>query len=126
MKRNPCKKEGCNYPRFGGGYCKLHQSLRTDKKIKTKIKPVGDKRRERLVIYREMRESLLKETPLCLKCGNVGTDIHHLAGKENDLLIDRDNMIVLCRECHIFVTEHSAEAIELGLSKSRITRKGDS
>lgn len=124
MKRNPCKKEGCSYPRFGGGYCKLHQSLRTDKKIKTKIKPVGDKRRERLVIYRKMREELLKETPECLNCkSKEALEVHHLAGRENDLLIDKSNMIVLCHKCHQYFTEHSAEAIELGFSKSRITRK---
>jgi hypothetical protein len=42
-----CKKEGCENPRFGGGYCKWHQHLRPDytfamakaKQVKT-IKPL--------------------------------------------------------------------------------------
>lgn len=29
-----CKYEGCHNPQWGGGYCKWHQSLRTDKKPK--------------------------------------------------------------------------------------------
>lgn len=39
-----CNKEGCNYPVFSKGYCKMHQYLRTDKKKpkplkKTSLKP---------------------------------------------------------------------------------------
>jgi len=26
----PCNKDGCSYFQFGGGYCKLHQRLRSD------------------------------------------------------------------------------------------------
>jgi hypothetical protein len=29
--------------------------------------------------------------------------------------------LAVCRNCHTWVTEHSAEAIELGLSERRIT-----
>lgn len=126
MKRNPCKKEGCNYPRFSGGYCKLHQSHRTDKKIKTKIKPIGDKRKERLVIYRERRDVFLKANPTCWNCGNSPTELHHKCGRENELLIEESNFVALCRKCHDYFTEHSKEAIEKGFSGSRLNKKGDS
>jgi len=36
-----CNKEGCENPVFGGGYCKYHQYLRTDKK---KPKPIKQQR----------------------------------------------------------------------------------
>lgn len=41
-----CKKEGCYSPVFSGGYCKRHQWMRTDKKIKV-IKRTPIKRKPR-------------------------------------------------------------------------------
>lgn len=40
-----CQAEGCNFPRWGGGYCKKHGYLRTDKKPKgltKQYKPTGE------------------------------------------------------------------------------------
>ena len=40
-----CNFEGCNYPQFGGGYCRNHQWKRSDKKEKLKTyfhKPTGE------------------------------------------------------------------------------------
>ena len=51
-----CNKAGCNYNQFGGGFCRNHQYLRTDKKTpnlkrtpirkvsKKKTKSLGEKR----------------------------------------------------------------------------------
>lgn len=47
-----CKSKGCNWPVFGGGYCKLHQYLRLDKPskvlkksiLKRMRKPTGEKK----------------------------------------------------------------------------------
>ncbi len=35
-----CKASGCTYPVFGGGYCRVHQWKRTDKKLRGLAKRV--------------------------------------------------------------------------------------
>ena len=45
-----CNKPDCDYAQFGGGYCKFHQRLRTDKKPATPkkrnyIKKVSEKKK---------------------------------------------------------------------------------
>ncbi len=51
-----CKYDGCSNPVFGGGYCKYHQSHRTDKKPK-RIKQVSSKG----MVKRENKKVLIGE-----------------------------------------------------------------
>lgn len=68
--------------------------------------------------WRKMRETYLKTHPICEDClakGKVtpATDVHHLkspfkGGEVNySLLLDYDNLMSLCKECH--GNRHAAE-----------------
>lgn len=84
-----------------------------------------EKRKKQLDEYAKLREQFLKENPICearLKnCSEEATDIHHMEGKENGLLLKVESFKAVCRHCHIIITEQSRMAIDLGLSKSRIS-----
>lgn len=54
-------------------------------------------------------------------CTHKTRDVHHMKGRENDLLLDERWWKAACRECHQWVTKNSAEAIQLGYSLPRIT-----
>lgn len=75
--------------------------------------------------YREDRIVFLKANPICEAklhcCKKKATEVHHAAGRENDRLNDKAFWVAICRPCHRWITEHSAEAIELGLSVRRVT-----
>lgn len=55
IKSKPCTVEGCGKPRFAKGYCKAHQSLRTDKKPKP-IKKISEKGK----VKKEMKKALVQ------------------------------------------------------------------
>ena len=52
-------------------------------------------------------------------CNKQAVDIHHQKGRENDLLLDTNYWMAICRDHHIYYTEHSKEAIEEGVSYKR-------
>jgi len=95
-----------------------------------KIKPISDKRKAELEEYRRLRLQYLKEFPKCavgLKncCTKEATEIHHMIGRENDLLNDTQYWLSICRSCHTYITEHSRWAIENGYSFSRTSKLYD-
>lgn len=52
-------------------------------------------------------------------CTGHTTDCHHQEGREGDKLLNEENWLPVCRPCHNYITEHSNEAIEKGLSERR-------
>ena len=115
-----CNDTECEYPVWGKGYCRMHQYLRTDPKkpkpIQSRaiipkgkfIKPISDKRRERLKgvsemdIFLEIWEdrkhiSELSGEPLFPK-GHAKWHFQFLhilpKGTFPDLRIDKDNIIL--------------------------------
>ena len=53
IKSKPCTVDGCSNPRFAKGYCKRHQSLRTDKKPKG-LKKISAKGKEKKELKKEL------------------------------------------------------------------------
>jgi RNA polymerase subunit RPABC4/transcription elongation factor Spt4 len=87
------------------------------------ISPVSKKMRETLDEYGKRRAAYLIVHPICqarlVGCTKDATDVHHKAGRgENHLKIS--TWLAVCRNCHTWITENSKEAIELGLSDSRL------
>jgi len=73
--------------------------------------------------YSKLRTAFLVVHPNCqaklIGCTGKATDVHHKVGRgENHLKIS--TWLAVCRTCHIWITENSKEAIELGFSKTRI------
>jgi hypothetical protein len=83
----------------------------------------SDKREEQMKLYLK-KASLWKKGKTCLMCdweGKKNTDVtpHHQKGREGELLLDFSKIIPLCPKHHAWATEHSKEAIELGISLPR-------
>lgn len=115
IKSKPCIIDGCNYPRFGKGYCKKHQYLRTD--IKKTINKVSVKRKEQLGEYKDLRGKYLSENPHCevKECPNTATEIHHKRHERtNKHLNDVTQFMSVCRRCHNKIHENPEWAKKYG------------
>jgi len=53
---------------------------------------------------------------LCERCGQPGTDAHHRKNRSQGGRWDVANILLLCRQCHIWVTVNPALARESGWS----------
>lgn len=87
------------------------------------IRQVSKKRQAQLDEYSKKRDEFIKQHPTCRaglkRCTEVADDVHHMKGKENDLLLDERYWLPICRSCHIIITAQSRMAIDTGLSVSR-------
>lgn len=102
---------------------------RQSKKVKVvvPIKKVTAKRAAQNVEYLKLRKEYLALYPVCEvpECNIKAVDIHHQKGKENDLLLDTNYFMSVCRGHHIQFTEHSKDAIEKGYSFLRSTNDSE-
>jgi uncharacterized Zn finger protein (UPF0148 family) len=90
------------------------------KKKKQPIKKVSDKRRSQLYTYSMMKKAYMDKHRVCIVCNTKdATDIHHMKGRENELLLDINYWLPVCRECHRKITDDSAWAIRMGYSYKR-------
>ena len=88
-----------------------------------KAAPVSTKMKKTLDEYSKKRIAFLALNQTCqaklVGCTGNATDVHHKAGRgENHLKMS--TWLAVCRSCHSWITEHSKEAIEMGLSESRL------
>ena len=98
----------------------------TPPKPRKKISQVSIQRGKELAIYSIVRKKYLLEHPKCGAnlpgCTKQATEIHHKRGKTNHSLNQVEHFLPICRNCHNYITEHSAEAIKLGLSERRTAK----
>ena len=78
--------------------------------------------------YSERRKIYLEAHPLCERCLADGiqtraTEIHHIRGRDGVRLIDSEEFCAVCMYCHEWIEAHPQEAMALGWSKSRHTRR---
>lgn len=120
-----CTADNCSYPVWGKGFCRNHQYMRTDNKKPKKPKFRSAKEQDRLNNYYPIREEYLQTYPNCEfpECGNYSTDIHHMMGREGDLLFNTKYFAALCRMHHRYVEDHPKEALELGLRFERLIKR---
>lgn len=127
-----CRYNDCNYPVFGGGYCKFHQGHRTDgkkpkpmshyankdsKSRKSSINKKSEKQSKADRVYsRERKDFLLKpENKFCKKrgCNNRANEVHHkLHVRTGAALLDKKWWLPLCTNCHRWVHENPQKAIK--------------
>lgn len=78
---------------------------------------------DREIEYAKIRKGWLPEHRECQAalpgCCKIATQVHHKAGRSGDLLLETDKWLACCHRCHTWITEHSAAAVELGLSLRR-------
>lgn len=94
---------------------------------KKRIKQNSKKRARQLRKYTKLRKVFLEEHTECEipveGCTTTATEVHHAAGRENELLLDVKGYKAACNNCHRVATDKSKEAIADGRSKSRHTKK---
>lgn len=119
---NLCAIPGCyNF----GRYCRLHKSQEI--KPATSIKKVSDKTSEVLrKKYMPIARLFIKQHPKCQAklegCTKDSKTIHHKRGRLGELLIDTNNFLACCFNCHRIIEDNPDTAKEMGLSNSRLKK----
>lgn len=86
-----------------------------------RIAQVSEKRQLQLIVYAKLEKAWLPGK-VCAVCGKPAGQVHHMAGRENELLLLVKWWLPLCpepSECHERITRDSAWAIEKGYSIPR-------
>jgi hypothetical protein len=113
-----CAAEGCNNPVFSNSYCKYHQYMRKRQGgdlYKRKSKPTKEivrrtkKRAKDERHYSEQAkaffdEAVINGTNICVFCGQKVTKLeglHHLKGRTNDYLLDKEWWRTVHNKCHV-------------------------
>lgn len=73
--------------------------------------------------YRERRllvAALLDAHPMCQRCGQArSTEVHEVLSRaRGGSILDPDNCVALCHDCHAWVTTHPAQALAAGWLRS--------
>lgn len=102
----------------------LRKSLKVKVKVVHPVKKVTEKRAKQNREYLKMREDFLIQYPVCQvkDCQKKSAHVHHRRGRQNDLLTNPEWFLAICEDHHIYYTEHSKEAIEKGISVSRLEK----
>jgi len=108
--------------------CK-HPTCPTDgpcrRPVKPGIKKMSAKRAKQNTLYLQKRNAFLKANPFCqakiIGCQRIADQIHHMRGRDGDLLSDERYFLAVCQTCHRDITDDSKMAIERGFSLTRIT-----
>jgi hypothetical protein len=115
-----CSIEKCNWPVFGGGYCKAHQYHRKKNRIDNN-KP--NSRDLKDVKYFELRKKYLETHKRCMinspECTQDATVIHHTRGRGIYYLMT-ETWMPACKRCNNYVESHDQWATENGYKKSRL------
>lgn len=98
-------------------------------KVAKRQKPIpkfSGKMLQNLKIYSVLRKDFLKDNPIC-QCGRNGckrkaTDVHHRKGRGIYLNVV-EFWLAVARVCHTWINEHPKEAMELGLTISRLNNE---
>jgi hypothetical protein len=118
-----CKHEGCKWPVFSRGRCKIHQ---WEVKNRAILSPVSAKRAKENTIYHQKASAFKKLFPMCAAklegCTNLTTQVHHSKGRIGDNLLDETTFVPVCHNCHRWIEENPIKAKEYGFSKSRLSK----
>lgn len=92
-------------------------------KVVAPVKKVSAKRASQNLQYAKLRKQYLEAYPACevIDCNNKSSEIHHQKGRENDLLLDTNYFMAVCKSCHHRITTDSKWALDNGYSILRTT-----
>lgn len=72
--------------------------------------------------WRKLRREKLTTNPYCEVCGEAATEVHHIVAPRGneELLLDKDNLMSLCRSCHEKITKREHKELNRvgGLKKN--------
>jgi hypothetical protein len=111
--------------------CSKVHAVKQGKEYKPTIsKPIAfrsPKRSKEETQYNKKAKAFKEANPNCQigipgACTHKTHDVHHMGGKENELLLKEEWWKATCRQCHDWVTVNTQEAIDLGHSLPRTTK----
>lgn len=75
---------------------------------------------KKINLRRKLRVKMLDQMPMCQRCWSAfATDLHEVKTRaRGGSILDEDNICVLCRSCHSWITENPAEAKAQGWLKN--------
>lgn len=71
---------------------------------------------KKINLRRKLRVKMLDQMPMCERCWIAfGTDLHEIKTRaRGGSILDEENIAVLCRMCHSWVTENPELALDEG------------
>ncbi len=90
---------------------------------RTPLKQVSQKRKSENAQYLRQRWVFLIANPICGGCvarkinPAPSNQVHHMAGREGELLCDESWWLACCADCHTWIHANMNAARELGLAK---------
>lgn len=89
-------------------------------------RPLRFRSKKQAAVYihrRRLVASLLEERPACERCQQArSTEVHELLSRaRGGSILDVENCVALCHDCHCWITTHPAEATAEGWLRSRRT-----
>jgi 5-methylcytosine-specific restriction endonuclease McrA len=83
------------------------------------LAPVSRKRARLLRERRKVTDAMKAEGDvLCVRCGRMADDPNEILSRaRGGSIVDRENIVPLCRPCHSFITDNPRAAHAEGLSK---------
>ena len=87
----------------------------------TRINPVSKKRASLNILRRSFVKKILNDRMMCEAriqgCTYMPTDVHEIKTRaRGGSIIDPDNVLALCRNCHYFITKEPAWSQENGFT----------
>ena len=87
-------------------------------------KPIRHRSKKMESLYaterRRLVKELLRDFPPCQRCAtNYATDVHEIKTRaRGGSIVDEDNLALLCRPCHTFITQNPAQGKSEGWLKN--------
>lgn len=103
--RRPCRAQGClNLALDGKQYCQTHQGIEDYEYNHFRRNP--DTKKMYGQIWRRIRDRYVAEHPMCEECFRKGIykptqEVHHKLPLADGGTHEKNNLISLCRVCHI-------------------------
>ena len=113
MLKRICKATGCNgLATPPHKYCEKHLFMEREEQERRAhrldtINPTKWPELYRSPDWKSIKEQQLRACPLCEKCGQPATEVHHITPHRGDpgLFFNPNNLMSLCHDCHTRETQ---------------------
>lgn len=123
MSLGYCRIPGCTRPveNKDTGLCATHgKAMR--KIVQPSIRKTGEKLAKRLQGYQEAVRAFIRGKRCAVYPELKAEECHHMAGRSNDMLMNKKYWLAVSRKGHVYIELHPKEAKGKGWSISRLAK----